>query len=199
MDKQKLGLVALVVIALLLAIGFQSKLQASHPTPPLAELLLHEDDLPEGAVFFRGEERGMIEEIAEFVGLSLQRPGFVEGEMAYFAGGYPDEGPKAIAHGLYRYQAAEQAMAQFERLRQEVRLTPLGRSTPIVRQSERSFAKVEGQILEASDPIGTAYWFVGVYEDIVITLVTLGPDDSGQRQLLETVLPKLIERISGVQ
>ncbi len=181
------------------ALGFRSKSQASHPTPPLAELLLREDDLPEGTVFLRGEEPNTVKDMAEFVGLLLQKPKVVEREMVYFAGGHPDDGPLAIAHGLYRYQTAEQARAQFEQLRQEVRLTPLGRSTPIVRQSERSFAKVKGQILEAADPIGTAYWFIGVYEDVLIILVTLGPDDSGQRQVLETVLPKLIERISGVQ
>jgi len=162
-------------------------------------MLLREDDLPEGAVFFRGEEPNRVEDMAEFVGLLLQKPGFVEGATIYFAGGHPDEGPKAVAHGLYRYQTAAQALAQFERLRQEVHLTPLGRSMPIVHQSERSFAKVKGQTFEASDPIGTAYWFIGVHDDILIILVSLGPGESGQRQLLETVLPKLIERISGVQ
>jgi hypothetical protein len=208
MNKKKLGLIALVAVVLLVTVGFRLEPRASQL--PLTELLLRVDDLPKGAGWFEeGTDAVAITEMAEFVGLSERNAGLLKEEGVYFVVSYPNESLKAIAlaHGLYRYQTARQATAEFEQMLQGIHASPLGRSTPIVGRSEVSFGEVKGQIVETSDPGGTAYWFIGRHEDILMILVTLHLNlgESGQEhqehqeQFLNTILPTLVERMSGAQ
>jgi hypothetical protein len=201
MRKAKL-LSVFVLLALLLSAGPGVTLaqeppppQAAQPTPPIADLMLRDSDLSGygfGCEQVRQDGERRASEMAEFVGLS---PDYLEGDSVYFVVYSPPE-PKAVIHGLYRYDSEKEAIAHYEHLLEAFPLTPLGHETPIISISERSLKGVEGQMIETQDPIGTAYWFVGVRGKLLTVMAVLGAETTGQ-PVLEEQLPIALERIAG--
>jgi hypothetical protein len=179
--------------------------QADQPTPPLADLLLREGDFPDCRLGCEQVEEQdaeeMARELAEFVGLS---PDYSEGRVVYFiVYSFPD--PKAVAHGLYRYESEKEAIAHYEHLTKALPQAPLGRGTPIISRSEWSFEGVKGEIIEAQDPAGTAYWFVGVRGKLLTIMVVLGTESvdgmgsTGGQPVFQELLPIVVERMAGLQ
>lgn len=171
--------------------------QADQPTPPLADLLLQKRDFPDcgfGCEQAEQEAEEMAREMAEFMGLSLD---YLEGRSVYFVV-YSPPAPKAVVHGLYLYKSEQEAIARYEHLLEALPLTPLGRETPIISQSERSFKGVKGQIIETHDPIGTAYWFVGVRGKLLTIMGVLSTESTGQ-PIFEELLPIVLGRMARPQ
>ncbi len=171
--------------------------QADQPTSPLADLLLQEGDFPDcgfGCEQVDQDTEEMAREIAEFVGLS---PDYLEGCSVYFLVYSPPE-PKAVMHGLYRYESEKEAIAHYGYLLKALSLAPLARGTPILSRSEWSSEGVKGQIVEAQDPIGTAYWFVGVRGKLLTIMGVLSTESTGQ-PVFKELLPIVLGRRAGPQ
>lgn len=160
------------------------------PEPPLVELLLQEGDFAHHEF-----EREWVEqdekEVAEFIGLPLDYP---EGQAVYFLVYSPPE-PKAVVQALYRYSNDKETLSHYEHLLKALPLTPLGRETPITYMAEQSYGGMKGQIFEAKDPVGTAYWFVGTQGKLMMVMVVLGTEATGQ-PLFEELLPKTVEKMA---
>jgi hypothetical protein len=188
--------------------------QAAQPTPPLAELLLHKNDLPDlhGLEWEQSEAQApeeLAREIAKFTGLSLEGTDFLEGRAVFFltySGPHSDPKATGIVQGLYRYEGEQAAATRYEQLLQSLHLA-LERETSIISRSEWPSEGVRGQLIEAWDPIdsASAYWFVGVQGDLVTVVQVwvcrpLGPSlDSSDRAVLAELLPVVLERMARSQ
>jgi len=181
--------------------------QTAQPPPPITDLLLRDSDLSRCGFEWEQDERDRKEiarEMAEFVGLS---PDYLEGDSVYFLVFSPPE-PKAkddnhlgffavVVHGLYRYESEKAAIARYGHLIEALPLAPLGRETPIISRAEWSFKGVKGQVIETQDPIGTAYWFIGVRGDLLTIMVVLSTGTNGQ-PVFEQLLPIVLSRMASL-
>lgn len=196
MSPQRLGLIALAGVLLTVTSLYVTEVARSQtPDLPIADLLLQESDFPDcGFGCERDEQdvKALGREIARFVGLPLD---YQEGGGVYFVVYSPPE-PKSVVHGVYRYRDQDEAIAHYEHLLEALPLAPLGRKTPIAGRSEWVSEGAQGQIIEARDPIGTAYWFVGVRGKLLTVMVVLGTESMGQQVFYE-LLPIALERMAG--
>lgn len=184
--------------------------QAAQPTPPLAELLLCKNDLPD-LQWEQSEDQNpeeLAKEIAKFTGLSLEGTGFLEGRgFLTYSDSYSDHKATSVVQGLYRYGSEKMAAVRYEHLLRSLHLAPLGRETPIASQSRWPSEEIEGQVIETLDPIESAYayWFVGVQGDLVTIVQVwvcrpLSPgSDSSDRAVLTDLLPRALKRMAGTQ
>lgn len=196
MSAQRLGLIALVGVLLTVTALYVAEVALSQtPDLPIADLLLQESDFPDcgfGCERDKQDVEALGREMAEFVGLPLD---YQEGGSVYFLVHSSPE-PKAVVHGVYRYGSQNEAIAHYEHLLEALPLAPLGRRTPIASRSEWFSEGVQGQIIEAQDPIGTAYWFVSVRGKVLMVLVVLGTESMG-RPVFHELLPIALERMIG--
>lgn len=191
------GGILLTLIGVLWAIRARPS-QVAQPTPPLADLLLRKSDLADRGFECELVERDaeeMAKEMAQFTGLS---PDYLEGQGVYFLVYSPPPRPKAVTHGVYRYESEEEAIAHYEHLLEALPLAPLGRETPIISWSEQSSKGIKGQILEAQDPIGIAYCFFGVRGKLLTIMEVLGTESTGQ-PVFEKLLPIALQRMAEPQ
>lgn len=202
MNKKMIGLIVLAGGILLTLTGALWAIKAlpsetAQPMPPLADLLLRESDFPDcgfGCERVERDAEEMAREMAEFVGLS---PDYLEGCSVYFiVYSFPEF--KAVVHGLYRYESKKETIAHYEQLLEALPAAPLGRGTPIISRSEWSFKGVKGQIIEAQDPWGTAYWFIGARGKLLTVMVVLSAESTGQ-PVFEELLPIALGRMAGPQ
>lgn len=200
MNKKMFGPIVLaggILVSLIGALWVSGALpsQADQPPPPLTDLLLQESDFP-GFECERDEQDPgeRAKEVAEFVGLS---PDYLEGGGVYFFV-YSSSEFQAVVHALYRYESEKEAKAHYEHLLQALPLSPLGRGTPILSRSEQSFKGVQGHVVEAQDPIGTAYWFFGTRGQLVTIMVVLSLETKGQ-PVFNDLLPIVVGRMAEHQ
>lgn len=211
MKRRILASVILAGIFLAAVAGLWA-VQPSLSQPPLADLLLRQSDLP--APHPHGTEwypmsgqtpEELARAIGQPLGLSLEGTEFLEGQGRGFIT-YSDGKMLSIVQGLYRYNSARTAMAQYEQVLDGLAFT-MGRETPITSQTEWSSGKARGQLIEALDPVGLAYayWFIGVQEEWVMVmqvwachLPNPSPDPSAKALLTEELLPKALKRLTGV-
>jgi hypothetical protein len=154
------------------------------------------------------------EKVAEFLGLPTDYP---EGGATYYLVNSPPY-LKWILHGVYRYGSPEEAAARYEDLLEGLHNAPIGRQTPILRQSEWVSKDVRGQIIETRDSEEPAqiHWFVGVRENLLIVVqiggweipeaelpnlpagyVSAREVESYVRQDLEDLLPVVLAKVAG--
>lgn len=209
MNARKLWLVAL--IGILLAVTGLHVVGASpfQDEPSFAEMLLCGSDLPNnyGSRWKQIEDQAPEElagEIAKFAGLSLGESDFLEGRAVAFLTESLSDPPRVtgIVQGVYRYQSEKAAAARYEQLLQGLPSAQLGRETPITDQVKWSFGEAKGQVIEASDPIGSAYayWFVGAQGDFVtiVQVWVFQHHDPGPDLLDRAVLMELLPKVMGM-
>lgn len=190
----RLGLMALAgTMVALIGLGAVEVSSSQPPEPPLVDLLLQECDFA-GHEFEREWFYQDTREISEFAGLPLD---YLEGRAVYLVVYSPPE-PKGVIQGLYRYTSEKEAQAHYEHLLKTLPFAPLGHETPIIRMSKRPFGGIQGQTIETQDPIGTAYWFVGTQGKLLMVMVVLGTETTGQ-STFEELLPKALEKIAESQ
>ncbi len=177
--------------------------EAAEPTPALGDLLLRTGDVCDPAAGCLQIERistkdstTVAREMAEFIGLTLD---YQEGAGVDFVAYYEHpEFPKAMTQAVYRYERNEESTARYEELLAALPGAPLGRETPIISKSESSFEGARGQVIEARDPGGKAYWFIGTRGDLLTGVVVLSEASTAQ-PLFERLVPLAVERMAGSQ
>jgi len=152
-----LGLVALVLTAWTMqAAGVSSVYK-----PVLLErFILHAKDLPLCREVDCEEVQNAPEfakEGAEFLGLPADYENMAGGYFVVYT--YPH--PRAVAHLLYQYSDEQEATAAYERWLDAFPRSALARDTSVIHESENALAGFKGWRVEARDPAGIAYWFVG--------------------------------------
>lgn len=178
--------------------------QAAQPTPALGDLLLSTNDVCDCAagceeverITTEGDKETLAKEVAEFTGLPLD---YQEGAGVYLIAYVKrPKPPKSVGQALYRYESREQAAAHYEQLLKALPDAPLGRETPIISTSEWSFKGVRGQVIEAQDPWGKAYWFIGTRGNLLTGVGVLSQESMGQ-PLFKQLVPLAVERMAGSQ
>jgi hypothetical protein len=184
----KIALIGSILLTLVL-VGVAYALKplpspSAQPMPPLRDLLLHPNELCDHVAECEeieiGEEyteESVAKETAEFIGLPTD---YQEGVGFYVVVYAKHNFPQAVLQALYRYGSEEEAIARYEQLLKGLPDTPLGRGTPIIRTYEWPFQEGKGQVVEAQDPAGTAYWFIGTQGDRLMVLVVLSEGTKGQ-------------------
>jgi len=130
---------------------------------------------------------------AKFIGLPTN---YEEGLGRYFAV-YTYPNVKAIGHVVYRYKNSQVALSAYQEWLGSVDKSPLSRITPIVRRYDKPYNGVNGHIIETADPAGVAYWFVGVYNELLTAVVMLEVknDDEKYDKMSDHILSVVLDNI----
>ena len=163
-----LGLVALVLTAWTM----QAAGVSSYKPVPLERFVLHAEDLPLCREVDCEEVQNAPEFAkggAEFQGLPTDYENMAGGYFVVYT--YPH--PWAVAHLLYQYSDEQEAAAAYERWLDAFPRSALARHTSVIHESENALAGFKGWRVEARDPAGIAYWFVGVRGKFLTVVGTL--------------------------
>ena len=199
MRKNSIMFKGLALVAIVLTAWTMRATGISSKPVPLEKFVLHTEDLPLCKEVECEEAQNAPEfakEGAEFLGLPADYENMAGGYFVIYT--YPH--PRAVAHLVYQYSDEKEATAAYERWRDAFPRSALARTTSVIHES--ALAGFKGRRVEARDPAGIAYWFVGVRGKFltVVGMLRAGEGPATADELpFDEILSTAIRKMTGVR